>query len=412
MSKDEISESRMAADIEHIAEWRESSPERGYHRPTFSASWKSARDYVIAEAERIGCQWRLDPMGNVHIRRGTLSWDEPAWICGSHLDTVPTGGKYDGIVGVVVALELLRTQPEAALELVIFAEEEGTGFGLAMIGSRAWAGTVSAERLRNLVNPQGETLERAGQYFGFDAGRIATGDFGFPLDRYRGMIEVHVEQGARLWKNGQALAVVTSVNGRKQYTGSFSGQANHAGSTAMEDRFDALAGAAEFVVALEKLALELHERYGNATITVGRLVPTPNVVIVIAGKVDFTVDLRSSSNEAMAEGDRRLRELLASIGVRRGLATEIDCYEDIPAKPFDEKVCELLRRAAERCGISLAEASSGALHDSAILAPLLPTAMLFVASRDGISHNPAEFSRAEDIAAAARIVAAALEETR
>jgi acetylornithine deacetylase/succinyl-diaminopimelate desuccinylase-like protein len=176
----------------------------------------------------------------------------------------------------------------------------------------------------------------------------------------------------------------------------------------MADRFDALAGAAEFVLALEKLGVELNGRYGNSTVTAGALTVLPNAVNVVPGTAEFMLDFRSRSNEALAEGDRALRCLLSSIGEKRKLGTGIECFEDLPALPFDAHVCARLRRAGADLGIALPDASSGALHDAAILAPYLPTAMLFVASRDGVSHNPAEYSRPEDIALAARIVAAAI----
>ncbi|HEY9595052.1 MAG TPA: M20 family metallo-hydrolase, partial [Spirochaetia bacterium] len=398
MRKNEISEKRIIADIERIATWNESEPDVGYSRPTFSSAWKGARDFVIAEAEKAGCSVKIDPAGNVHARPGGLAWDEPAWICGSHIDSVPSGGKYDGVVGVVVALEILRTHPDAAMELVVFAEEEGTTFGVAMLGSRAWAGTIESERLRKLKNRDGVDFETAGKPFGVLPDMISPRELGFPLTGYKGMIEVHVEQGAGLWKKGIPLAVVTTVNGRRQYTGAFSGVANHAGSTSMSDRLDALAGAAELVLALEDLGRELDGRYGSTTVTTGALTVAPNAVNVIPGAVDFMLDFRSCSNDALDSGDRSIRRLLSSIGEKRRLGTRIECFESLPALPFGAGVCDRLRRAGAGLGLSLPDASSGALHDSAILAPFLPTAMLFVASRDGISHNPAEFSRAEDIA--------------
>ena len=395
-------------DIEAIAGWSETDPAAGYSRPTFSAAWKRARDYVAGEAVRAGCSVRTDPAGNLHARPARLAWDEPAWLCGSHLDSVPSGGRFDGVVGVVVALELLRCRPGAAMELVVFAEEEGTTFGIAMLGSRAWAGTIDAGRLRKLQNRAGTDFETAGKPFGVEPDRISAEGFGFPLSGYRGMIEVHVEQGAGLWKKGFPVAVVTTVDGRRQYSGGLSGVANHAGSTAMADRFDALAGAAEFVLALEALGREIDGRIPGSTLTTGALTVVPNAVNVVPGKADFLLDFRSPSEEALASGDASIRSLLASIGKRRGLHAGIERFEDLPPVPFDSGVCGRLRRAGAGLGIPLPDASSGALHDSAILAPFLPTAMLFVASRDGISHNPAEFSRSEDIAAAARIVEAAI----
>ncbi len=133
-----INASRIAADIEAIASWSEVPPSIGYSRPTFSPEWVAARDYVIEQAIAAGCHFRIDASGNVHLRPRARSWDEPLWLSGSHIDSVPTGGKYDGVVGVVAPLEVLRAVPNAALELIIFAEEEGTTFNLGMLGSRAW----------------------------------------------------------------------------------------------------------------------------------------------------------------------------------------------------------------------------------------------------------------------------------
>ncbi|MCE1196848.1 hydantoinase/carbamoylase family amidase [bacterium] len=404
----EISEERLIDDIGAIAGWSESDPASGYDRPTFSSSWASAREYVADEARRLGCSVKADPAGNLHARPAGLSWDEPAWLCGSHIDTVPSGGKYDGVVGVVIALELLRTQPEAPVELVVFAEEEGTTLGIAMLGSRAWAGTLPAEQIKTLRNRAGIDFAGAGAAFGVALDKIGPESFGFPLDRYKGLIEVHVEQGAGLWKKGLPAAVVTTVNGRRQYSGGFRGVANHAGSTAMADRLDALAGAAEFVLGLEALGKEFDALRSGSVLTTGALTIVPNAVNVIPGKADFMLDFRSPSNELLASGDRSIRRLLSSIGGKRGLEAGMECFENLPALPFDPELCDRLRQAGAKLGIPLPDASSGALHDSAILAPCLPTAMLFVASKDGISHNPAEFSRPEDIAAAARIVVAAI----
>jgi len=408
MQNIEISESRIADDIDRIAACTESDPTVGYSRPTFSPAWKEARDYVVGEAERAGCVVKIDPAGNVHARPGTLGWDKPAWLCGSHLDSVPSGGKFDGVVGVVAALEIIRANRDAELELVIFAEEEGTTFGIAMLGSRIWAGTVGADRIRSLKNRDGVDFASAGKTFGVVPERISREGFGFPFERYRGLIEVHVEQGAGLWKQGTPVAVVTAVNGRRQYVCRTSGVPNHAGSTGMADRFDALAGAAQIVLGLESLGHELNGLAGNATLTVGGLTITPNAINVIPGNADLLVDFRASSNDALQAGDRRIRQLVASVGEKRGLGTEIDCFEDLPALPLDPGVCEKLHHAASSMRLSLPDVSSGALHDTAILAPYLPAALLFVASRDGISHNPNEYSRTGDIATAARIVAAAI----
>jgi len=393
---------RLARDIEAIAAFSELDPTMGYSRPTFSPSWRKARDYVIHEAEAAGCVTRVDAAGNVHARPARLGWDPPAWLCGSHLDSVPTGGKYDGVVGVVVALEVLRAAPEVPVELIVFAEEEGTTFGLGMLGSKTWAGTLDVAQLRSLRNAEGSNYIGAGADHGVDPARLEVERFS--AAGYRGLVEVHVEQGLGLWKMGEPLAVVTGINGRRQYLCSLTGAANHAGSTRMGDRRDALAGAAECMQRLESLGRELDKEADHTVITVGRLEAYPNAVNVIPGRVRFTIDFRSPSDRVLQRGEERLRVPLEQIAKKRGLEIEVACTEQLSAVPLDPGVCSLLTEAAGRLDIRLAEAASGALHDTAILAPFLPAAMLFVASRDGISHNPAEFSRVEHIALAAQVL--------
>src|SRR5689334_19215927 len=200
---------RIRADIEAIARCT-ATPGAGATRPTFSQAWADARTYVIAQAQAAGCEVRTDAAGNVHARPAALGWDAPAWLVGSHIDTVPHGGDYDGVAGVVVGLELLRSARDenlAALpvELIVFAEEEGPTFGLGMIGSRVWAGELAEERLRELRNQQGENYIEAGRTYGVDPGALPST---WPLKGYLGLIEVHIEQGPGMWRRDQRLAVV------------------------------------------------------------------------------------------------------------------------------------------------------------------------------------------------------------
>ena len=397
---------RLAQDIEQIAAFTEQDPEIGFSRPTFSPSWRRARDYVAEEARKAGCAVRIDAAGNLHARPAARGWREKVWLCGSHVDSVPTGGRFDGVTGVVVALEVLRAAPDAPIELIVFAEEEGTTFNLGMLGSRAWTGSSNVDALRALRNRAGLDYLAAGAEHGVDPSRLETERFDPSL--YLGLIEAHVEQGPGLWNADKPVAVVTAIAGRRQYGCTLTGEANHAGATSMTDRRDALAGAAEAVTALEALGRTLDRTQGHSVVTVGRLDVQPNAVNVIPGRVSFTIDFRARSNEALADGDMQVRKLVQGIAEARGLGLELACTEEVPAVPLDPGVCERLREAAWRLEIELPETVSGALHDTAILAPLLPAAMLFVASRGGISHNPKEFSRIDDIACAARIVAEAV----
>ena len=401
----EVDAGRMAKDIEAIACCSETDPGTGHSRPTFSPAWKAARDYVVREAEAAGCRIRVDAAGNLHARQAALGWETPAWLCGSHIDSVPTGGKYDGVVGVVVALELLRAAPWAPLELILFAEEEGTTFGLGMLGSKAWAGALGPAELSALRNAGGQDYLRAGAEHGVDPERLAAERL--VPGSYRGLVEVHVEQGASMWRAGVPLAVVTAINGRRQFWCALEGTANHAGSTRMEDRRDALAGAAEIIRYLESLGRDLSEDTASTVLTVGRIDVQPNALNVIPGRAAFSIDFRSPSEAVLDRGEERLRVRLPKLAAARGLEIDLARTEVLPVVPLDGGVCERLRQAAQQLDLRLPDAASGALHDTAILAPLVPAAMLFVASRDGISHNPAEFSRIEHIALAARVLAEA-----
>lgn len=397
---------RIAADIEAIGRLTP-TPGAGSDRPTFSAAWRQARDYCVAEAERAGCHWRIDAAGNVHMRPRAIDWSRRVWLSGSHLDSVPGGGDFDGVVGVVAALEVLRAAHEDGrrdlpLEAIVFAEEEGTTFGLGMLGSRGWAGTLDAESLAAVRNRAGQSYWEAGADHGASAERLAAERLR-PAD-YAGLIEVHIEQGPAMWKHDRRVALVTAIAGRRQYAITVRGVANHAGSTGMNDRHDALAGAAEVISAVECLPDLLGD---HAVATVGRLTVEPNAVNVIPSRAAFTVDLRAPDDHSLELGDERLRALVAAAAQRRGLEHELIRTESLPAVRLDQSLADRVRAAAGGLGLTpLPETVSGALHDAAILAPLVPTVMIFVASRDGISHNPAEFSRVDDIAAATQLLAA------
>jgi hydantoinase/carbamoylase family amidase len=402
-----INPNRIAADIEAIAAFTE-TPGAGHSRPTFSAPWLAARDYMISEAQRAGCAHRIDAAGNIHVTPTAVRPEQKRWLSGSHIDSVPNGGKFDGVTGIVVPLEILRAAHEASenvnLELIVFAEEEGTTFNLGMLGSRTWCGTLKADQLLNLRNKHGQNYIEAGQSCGVDPARFAAERINPNL--YHGLIEVHVEQGPAMWELNQPIAIVTAINGRRQYAVRIEGEPNHAGSTPMDYRKDALAAAAECALAVEHLAMSLPRQ---TVATVGRFAVSPNAINVINGTVEFTVDLRSDTDTVLASGDAALCENFSAICAKRSVKLGITQTESLPAMQMDAAVLDRLRRAARDCKIANpVETSSGALHDAAIVAPFLPTAMLFVASKDGISHNPAEFSRIEDIALAAEVLARAI----
>ena len=395
---------RLRRDFEAVAAISQ-TPGAGATRPTFSAEWGRAVEYVVKEAQTAGCVVRRDAAGNVFAKPAGLAAGERTWLVGSHLDTVPHGGDYDGVAGVLVGLELLRSAADDGVgdlpvELVIFAEEEGPTFGLGMLGSRALVGDLTADDLARLRNADGQTYLEAGKPFGVDAAGIA-GDKVDP-SRHLGFVELHIEQGPGMWRRDERLAVVSAVTGRRQYYVVVHGEANHAGATAMGDRKDALAGAARIVIGLENLVSTLRT---DAVVTVGRLDVHPNAVNVIADRVELTVDFRSGLAGVLQSTGDAIPLVLETFAERRELGIEIEETEAIAVCPLSGRLAGALRKSAAACGLGdLPTVTSGALHDAAVLAPHLPTAMLFVPSRGGISHNPSEFSRVEDVAAAVEVI--------
>jgi allantoate deiminase len=327
-------------------------------------------------------------------------------MSGSHLDTVPHGGNYDGTVGVILPLEALRAAKEdlktaLPLELVIWAEEEGTTFGHGMLGSRTFVGELDASELGQLRNQRGENYLEAGASHEVRGTELAK-------DRVNrssviALLEVHVEQGATLWNSDCPVAVVTAIAGRRQYRCTVNGVANHAGSTMMSDRRDALVAAAEMIVALERIGRDLGHR---SVVTVGQIACHPNAVNVIADEASFAIDLRSPADDLLARADSSIRHAIGQISAARNVASDLALTESQPTVSMHEAVCAKIRRVASaHCeGGNLSETTSGALHDAVILAAHVPTAMLFVASREGVSHSPDEFSRLTDIALAGRIL--------
>ncbi len=389
-----INTERLRTDFEAIGRIT-GTPGKGATRPTFTSWWGEAREYIVAAARGVGCRVWGDAFGNVHARmEGVVG---RVWLCGSHVDTVPSGGDYDGVAGVLTALELLRSAKDDGvvlpLELIIFAEEEGPTFGLGMIGARAWVGELDERRLGELRNSVGESYLEAGKAFGVDPSRFAAERF--DGSRYLGLIESHIEQGPGMWRRDERVAVVRAIAGRRQYRVVVHGEANHAGATSMGDRKDALAGAAEMVVGLESAVKDLS---GDAVVTVGRMSVTPNAVNVIAERVEFTVDFRAPEDAVLERGDGRIRAVVDVLARERKLPYELVQTEAIPARPMDARLVAALR------GGGLPVTVSGALHDSAVMSPFLPTVMVFVPSKGGISHNPAEFSRVEDVADATRLI--------
>jgi allantoate deiminase len=346
--------------------------------------------------EALGMTVALDAAGNLHGL-----WQPPGTrgkrlILGSHIDTVPNAGAFDGILGVTLALECAEIAQELKLplpiEIIAFSEEEGVRFGVPFIGSRAAAGRFDPSLLK-LKDADGVTLEAAIRAFGLDPAQL---DKAAINDGALGFLEIHIEQGPVLEAEDLRVAAVTAIVGQTRHTLTWMGRANHAGTTPMHLRHDALAGAAEWIAAVESFTRQAD----GLVATVGQVHVEPNTANVIASEVQVSLDVRHAHD---SERNRAVESLLAqaeAIATRRGLALASTRQMDQPAVPMDERLTAFLAEAIEAAGLPVKRMTSGAGHDAMVIASRLPTAMLFLRSPGGISHHPQETVLEEDVAAA------------
>lgn len=347
----------------------------------------------------LGMAVQVDAAGNLRGLWQPAGVHGKRLILGSHIDTVPDAGAFDGVLGVTLALELaeLAQQLERPLpiEVIAFSEEEGVRFGVPFLGSRAVAGRFDPALLV-LKDVKGVTLQDAIRTFGLDPARIPEAAV---ADEILGFFEFHIEQGPVLEAEGLQVAAVTSIAGQSRFTLQFSGQANHAGTTPMHLRRDALAGAAEFIAAVEAHA----KQTGGLVATVGRLDVEPNAGNVIPGVVRLAFEVRHSDDSIRKETTDALLEEARSIVSRRNLILECTRQMDQPAVPMDERLTAFLADAMEAAGMPVKRMPSGAGHDAMVMAARVPAAMLFLRSPGGVSHHPDEAVLEEDVEAALKV---------
>ncbi|MGA2889101.1 MAG: allantoate amidohydrolase [Terracidiphilus sp.] len=352
--------------------------------------------HLRARMETLGMTVQVDAAGNLRGLWQPEGAPTKRLVLGSHIDTVPNGGAYDGVLGVVLALEWIALAQELALPLAIeaiaFSEEEGVRFGVPFLGSRAVAGSFDPALLA-LQDADGVTLEAAIRAFGIDPDRIQEA----AVDaRTLGFFEVHIEQGPELEAEGLSVAHVNGIVGQTRLSVKFSGQANHAGTTSMHLRRDALAAAAEWITQVEALALNTD----GLVATVGKLTVEPNADNVVPGTARASLDVRHAHDDARASAVKALLAKAGTIAALRGLSIEWVRLLDQPAVPMDERLTAFLADAIEAAGLPVRPMQSGAGHDAMVMATRMPTAMLFLRSPGGISHHPAETVLEEDVQAA------------
>jgi allantoate deiminase len=373
------------------------SDEPGFTTRTFlSDSMRRVHADLSARMTRAGMSVRVDAVGNLRGFYPGASAGARRLLIGSHLDTVPHAGAFDGVLGVVMGIALVETLHSRRLpfgiEVIGFSEEEGVRFGVPFIGSRALVGDVDAALLA-AQDARGITVSQAIRNFGLDPGRItdARADAS-PL----GFFECHIEQGPVLDTRQLPLAVVDRIAGRSCADGIFTGHAGHAGTTPMDGRHDALAGAAEWIGRVEEHA----RRTPGLVATTGQIDVTPGAANVIPGRCRVTVDVRHTDDDVRTAAVDRLRSLAHEIAARRGLGIDWSPRLDQPATAMDPSLVAMLTRAVERTGAPRMMMSSGAGHDAMILAAHMPAAMLFIRTPGGVSHHPDESVAEGDVAIA------------
>jgi len=382
---------------------RHSELPAGLTRVFLSPQARAASELVLGWMSEAGMQARLDAIGNARGRYEGTRPGLPCLVLGSHLDTVRDAGKYDGMLGVITAIEcvdLLNSEKKRlpfAIEVVGFGDEEGVRFGTTMLGSRALAGTLDPGVL-DTKDAQGTSIRRALEDFGLDPAAVTS--VALRKDELLAYAELHIEQGPVLEAAGLPVGVVTAINGFSRLRVTLRGEAGHAGTVPMKLRRDALAAAAECVLAVERLARARPEVVG----TVGRIEARPGAINVIPGEVQFSVDLRAPLDSTRESVVGAARTEIALICQDRNVAFEIETLQELGSSACAPWLMAQLARAVESEGVRVLRLPSGAGHDGMAMKALADIAMLFVRCKRGISHNPAEAISAEDAATGARIL--------
>ena len=376
----------------------------GMQRLAFSPADVAGREYVMLQMRAAGLETRIDAAGNIIGRKSGWASDAPAIALGSHTDTVPSGGKYDGALGVLSAVECIRTLSDLGqtlrhpVETIVFTNEEGTRYHRWLIGSRAMAGLLEPEDF-NAVDAEGVHLRQRLLDIGGDLDRIEEGA------RKRGELaayfELHIEQGPTLHQSGTPVGVVTGITGRGVFEVDIKGFANHAGTTPMGARQDALVSASRLVMAVQRLARELET---CRVATVGSIRVHPNAVNVIPGNVHLGVEFRDISMASIGSAEEELRRAANEIATSDGVEISIERHRFTDAVPVGVHMQDLVQEAANQSGLAQQRLPSGAGHDAQAMASITDSAMLFVPSVNGISHSPEEFSTPEDCANGAQVL--------
>ncbi len=387
--------------VEHLTALSQfgKNPQGGVSRVAFSEADRLGREYVVGLMRAAGLDVSIDAAGNIIGRRGGSDSTSKPLVMGSHIDSVPEGGNFDGDVGSLSAIEVAQTLTEHklairhSLEVIIFADEEG-----GTIGSHALSGDITDKQL-NLVSNSGKTIRDGIRFIGGDPDKLGS------IRRKRGDIaaylELHIEQGGILDTEKINIGVVEGIVGITQWEVKIEGFANHAGTTPMNQRRDAMLAAAKFIEAVNRIVTSLP---GRQVGTVGKLQAWPGAYNVIPGKVVLGLELRDLDAAKVQMLYQKVRDEASEIARLTGTSFDFTETNSIVPAPTDERIRKLIDETAKSLGLSTKWLPSGAGHDAQEIARLCPVGMIFVPSVGGISHSPKEYSRSEDIANGANVL--------
>ncbi|KAF2655273.1 amidase [Lophiostoma macrostomum CBS 122681] len=421
-----VNQGRLMEDIHHTCQWGtgqrwgEKPTETGMSRLALSDADKEARDWFVKTTEALGCQTTIDAMGNTFAVRPGLRNDKPPTFVGSHLDTQPTGGRYDGILGVTAGVEMLKVladnwvETEYPVGVVNWTNEEGARFPISMVASGVWAGSIPLETAHNLREVRGPaTMASELSRIGY-LGSTPSSHTSIPMGAH---FELHIEQGPLLELANKKIGVVTGVQAYKWLTVTVKGRDTHTGTTDLKSRADALLTASKMVLHSHKLATA-----NNALASTGIINAFPGSTNTVPGEVSFSLDIRAPQDETVARLYQMVRNDFAKIAAGHdvlacnasctpGLPCSVSITEDFdsPATTFHSDCVSAVSTAAHAVLGSGAhnqvmQMTSGAGHDSVYASKRCPTSMIFVPCREGVSHNPAEFCKEEDCALGAQVL--------
>src|SRR6267154_2078487 len=396
----QIDSARLWGTIHETAQFG-ATPKGGVRRLTLGPEDKQVRDWFRKACEEAGLDVHVDALGSMFaLRKGRDMSKAPVGL-GSHLDTQPTGGKFDGVLGTLAALEVVRTLNDAGIEtempicIANWTNEEGSRFAPAMMASAAYVGDFTTDDILSRKDADGVTVAEALDNIGY-RGACPVG-----TQQFSSFVELHIEQGPILEAENKTIGVVDSGQGVLWYDGKITGFESHAGSTPMPLRRDALATLSEIVLAVERIA----SKHGPKAVgTVGEAVIASPSRNVIPGEIAFTVDCRSADAAIMDALDKELRTAAAEIAARRKVEVALDLVWRKPPTHFDPKLVDAVESASKALGYSHRRITSGAGHDACNLNTIMPAAMVFVPCKDGVSHNELEDATEVDCTAGANVL--------